>query len=78
MEAKDKARELVHSFLTASFGSMEEYVPVPYVFAKQCALIAVGEVEKALTEYGRANDELQNMDREFNYWQEVRKEIEKL
>jgi hypothetical protein len=41
---KDKAKELVHSFLIASFGTIEEYVPVPYVFAKQCAIIACQEI----------------------------------
>jgi hypothetical protein len=42
--SKDKAKELVHSFLKASFGTIEEYVPVPYVFAKQCAIIACQEI----------------------------------
>jgi hypothetical protein len=41
LSPKEKAKELVYSYLTASFGTIEEYVPVPYVFAKQCALIAI-------------------------------------
>jgi hypothetical protein len=43
MTAKEKAEQLADSFLTASFGKMQEYVPVPYEFAKQCALIAVDQ-----------------------------------
>lgn len=69
MTAQEKAYQL--------YGKYRSCQLLPF-FAKKCALIAVDEIEKALTEYGRANDELQNMDREFNYWQEVRKEIEKL
>ena len=65
---KEKARKLVDSFLTASFGTMQEYVPVPYEFAKQCALIVV--------------DEILNLDyfsiEGREYWQQVKTEIEQL
>jgi hypothetical protein len=44
--------------------------------AKQCALIAVDEIEEALTDYGRGDSlQLQNMDSEFRYWSKVREEI---
>ena len=65
MNPKEKAEKLTDSFLTASFGVMEEYIPVPYPFAKQCALIAVDEI---LNKDGYNND----------YWREVKQEIEKL
>ena len=46
---------------------------------KQCALIAVDEIEQALTDYGRGESlELQNMDSEFRYWGKVKQELEKL
>ena len=46
---------------------------------KQCALIAVDEIEKALTDYGNGDSfQLQNMDSEFRYWDKVKQEIEKL
>ena len=63
MKAKEKAEKLTHSFLTASFGVMQEYVPVPYEFAKQCALIAVDELIKE-TDWN-----------ETGYWQKVKQEI---
>lgn len=50
----------------------------PFTEAKQCALLAVEEIEQALTDYGQTSYELQNMDREFNYWNEVKKELELL
>ena len=44
---------------------------------KQCALIAVDEIEEALTDYGRGDSlQLQNMDSEFRYWSKVREEIQ--
>ena len=46
--------------------------------AKNAALIAVGEIESALTEYGKEADELQNMDSEFRYWQSVKDELSKM
>ena len=42
------------------------------------ALIAVDEIMLALKDYGDSSYELQNMDREFNFWQQVKQEIEKL
>lgn len=46
--------------------------------AKQCALIAVYEIIESLKKYGSDNDELQNMDRVLDYWDEVRYEIQNL
>ena len=45
----------------------------------QCALIAVDEIEQALTDYGRGDSfQLQNMDSEFRYWSKVREEIQNI
>lgn len=46
--------------------------------AKAHALLSVKNTVKALEDYGRQTDELQNMDREFAWWDEVEKEINKL
>jgi len=59
--------------------------------AKKCALIAVDEILEALEEYDKRTEnylkedfpdyfsfELQNMDSEFRFWEQVKKEIEKL
>ena len=72
MTPKEKAEKLTDSFLTASFGVMEEYVPVPYEFAKQCALIAVDEILNALSYKVSSNFE------ELKYFEEVKQEIKKL
>jgi hypothetical protein len=46
---------------------------------KKCALIAVDEIEEALTDYGRGYSfQLQNMDSEFRFWENVKQEIENL
>lgn len=69
MTPKQKAEQLTDSFLTASFGVMEEYIPVPYPFAKQCALIAVEEI---------FNSKLLMLIEDEIFWREVKKEIENL
>ena len=43
--------------------------------AKRCALIAVDEIINSLENYGKESDELQNMENDFRYWQEVRQEL---
>jgi hypothetical protein len=79
MTPKEKAIEL--------FDKMHWAMPHPsttnaeiYIISKQCALITVDEIIEALLEYDNRNAtyELQNMDRDFNYWEEVKKEIENL
>ena len=46
---------------------------------KQCALVAVDEIEEALADYGRGDSlQLQNMDFEFRYWSKVREEIQNI
>jgi hypothetical protein len=72
MTPKEKAVKLIEKFSRYTEPSDCNHE------ALQCALIAVTEIENALIEYGEATDELQNMDRELNYWNEVRYEIEKL
>lgn len=42
---------------------------------KQLALIAVEEIKKALIDYAEDVFELQNMDSELRYWDEVEVEI---
>ena len=46
--------------------------------AKKCALIAVDEIITALYSFGNETLNLQNMDSDFRYWEEVKQEIEKL
>lgn len=73
MTPKEKAEELYKRMYT-------QHSNIYPSTAKQCALIAVDEILDALAEYDDRNNtyELQNMDRDFNYWQEVKQEIGKL
>jgi len=67
MEAKEKAEQLVNKmFNWIAGGSVIEYE-----MAKECALIAVDEILKVASFYNDSQAEV-------TYWQEVKKEIEKL
>jgi hypothetical protein len=48
---------------------------VSWQLAKKQALVCVDQMEEALTNYGAASDELQNMDSEWRYLDEVKTEI---
>jgi len=68
MTPKEKAKELVDKF---KYGLWEERViNITQEDAAHCALIAVDEIEKALTNY--------DMDLEFRFWEQVKTEIENL
>ena len=69
MTSKEKAEELVNKYLAIQFGDF------PTTEAKQCALIAVDEIIQAIDFDWM---EVQNLDREHAYWEEVKQEIEKL
>jgi hypothetical protein len=73
MKAKEKAVELVNKYLSGI--TLNPFSA--HVQAIDCALIAVDEIEKALTEYGEDSNELQNMDSEFRWWEEVKLELNK-
>jgi hypothetical protein len=80
MTPQEKAKELFDKFYLVNSESVEletgEYdlvLSLDARDAKQCALIAVDEIMKAV---GWEEMEL-GVDRD-NYWQEVKKEIEKL
>ena len=77
MNAKEKAKELILKFMRLQ---EPNYNWFHSKLAKQCALIAVEEIINALVEYDDRNNtyELQNMDRDFNYWQQVKSELQSL
>ena len=78
MTPKEKAKELVDKYwiyLRAGLLYDEEAKDD----AKHCALTAVAEIEEALADYGRGDSlQLQNMDSEFRFWEQVKTEIKKL
>jgi hypothetical protein len=90
MTPKDKAKELFNKMYMVE-DPMGNY-PMCFDTAKQCALILVDEIINALDIYDTLTEsnlkqefgldyfscELQNMDNDFRYWQQVKHEIEKL
>jgi len=65
--AKDKAKELVEQF---NCGGLETFAGHNVkVISKKCALIAVDEILKVSLSYAG---------RDYDYYQEVKKELEKL
>lgn len=65
MAPKEKAIELVDKFYDF------KYLKLHYEQAKQCALIAVGEILNS-------NNQFIQTEEQFNYWKEVKQEIELL
>ena len=68
---KQKAKELFDKYQIA--GS-QWYVET----TKKYTLIAVDEIINSLENYGKESDELQNMENDFRYWQEVKQELLKM
>lgn len=87
MTPKDKAKELVvkYSNLKSKF-NYSDPEGLPYVLngilinssAKQCALIAVDEILKALQVPPIENKGHVLYDSQIDYWQEVKQEIERI
>jgi hypothetical protein len=72
MTPKEKAEELIDKFIKVEgFDYDCEYIHK--TMAKECALIAVDEIDKAI---GWHPFEVPN--KEIEYWQQVKQEIEKL
>jgi hypothetical protein len=73
MKTKEKAKELVDKFLlpiTQRYVEQGQKVGKGEInTAKQCALIAVDEINDAINTLGF---------KDLEYWQQVKKEIEKL
>jgi hypothetical protein len=69
MTAKEKAEKLVNSFIGLNSKKMSDYSRIEYPTAKQCALIAVDEILKVA---------FYSTDKIYNYYIEVKQEIERL
>jgi hypothetical protein len=79
MTPKEKAQELIEKYDLA-LQNLSIYFEIRKHFTYNCALILVDEIIESLLEYDNRNNtyELQNMDRDFNYWKKVEQEIKKL
>ncbi|MDV3490966.1 hypothetical protein CMV03_07150 [Elizabethkingia anophelis] len=76
MEAKEKAEELVNKFVNVEY--LQDFSGMNERLAVDCAIISADESLKAVEKYGRDTDELQNMENEFRFWDEVKSELEKM
>jgi len=70
MTPKEKAEELVDKMYNIDFNDDAREIAMRYPHAIKCALIAVDEIINVIEENCLEYDD--------NYWQEVKKEIEKL
>ena len=75
MSAQDKAKELISKFMPHVKWKMGQEDCLDR--AKKCALVAVDEIYFGIYNYLKNTNELQNSDREFAYWENVKTEIEK-
>jgi hypothetical protein len=71
MTSKEKAEELFYKMLSTD--KLDDYSFVGSKVAKQCALIAVDEILKQCWDYRDID-----LEASYEYWQEVKQEIEKL
>lgn len=69
MTPKEKSQELIHKF-AKPIDALHKY-PMCYETSKQCALIAVDEIINYDNQFIQTEEQ-------FNYWREVKQEIEKL
>ena len=70
MTPKEKAKELVDKFYTIDSDSeMFDGFTMPIFYAERCALIAVDEILKITLSYAG---------KDYDYWQEVKQEIQAL
>jgi hypothetical protein len=69
MTAKEKAEKLVNSFIGLNSKKMSDYSRIEYPTAKQCSLITVDEILKVA---------FYSTDKIYNFYIEVKQEIERL
>ena len=70
MVAKEKAKQLVNRFRPFAFSENGRWDASTYN-SKVCAIIAVDEMLEVICAYA-------DISKDYEYWQEVKKEIEKL
>lgn len=74
MTPTQKAISLVQKFNITS----KSYIRKGRIDSVQNSLNCVAEIEAALIDFGFNFDQLQNMDRELNFWQKVKEELESM
>lgn len=69
MTAKEKASELVEKFINYASSGIDDTRQIEFESAKQCALIAVYEIQEQLKDY---DDTVYDG---YGYWEQVKTEI---
>ena len=79
-ETKFSALEEISKSINGFIDNNSDYPSVLLLnkSAKICGLITVDEIINSLENYGKESDELQNMENDFRYWQEVKQELLKI
>ena len=77
MTAKEKAKELVDSFMSYKPTKMSDYSRIEYPTAKAFALIAVDEILNNVMKYWEITPDNYCIKSKM-YWNEVKQEINKL
>jgi len=73
MSPKEKANELMSKFVGISLSQVNELVDgIRIRLAKECALIAIDEICEAINWH-----ELEPPNKEWDYWKDVKLEIER-
>lgn len=72
MTPKEKAKELVNKYFHVIPAQFNEW-KIEYISAKKCAIIAINEIIDTLYEY-----HYDSASGAYEYWTEVKEELEKL
>ena len=78
MTEKEKAEELVRSFMMMKPTKLSDYSKIYLPTAKECALRVVNEIYKLHLTHGQHLDYDLDKINYYSYWEEVKQEIEKL
>ncbi len=73
MTAKEKADDLINEFYRRITGADEDSYDHGWEDARECALLCVEEIDQAIDFDWM---EVQNLDRQHAYWQEVKEAID--
>lgn len=73
MTPKEKAIQIIENYLNMDDGLIKEFIPLPIKAAKKCALIAIDEICEAINWH-----EFEVPNEQFNYWNRVKLEIQRL
>ena len=76
MRPDEKAKELISKVFNEHH--VDDRAKMICLSTPKIALFIVDQIELALTEYGKESGELQNMDSEWRFWDNVKIELNKL